>query len=866
MSEAMSVGALRLAVIALLAVAAPVFGRRFHTRGEPAVRPHHSSRPVEFHMPPYQPKENDAYVCTGIKVSDLAGTDATVWVTQYRALSDADTAHHMLLFQCDDLTPQQRAAGKWECGHHGVCQNSQVMYAWAKNAPATKLPDDVGFKIGGTTQHKYLVLQIHYAHPLPAPDTSGVELMVSEKPQKYQAGIYLLLDGSVVIPPNTPVTHADVNCQFNGENTLTAFAYRVHAHKLGKVITGYRYNTQNQTLVEMARGNPQWPQAFYPMKHPIDIHPGDLVHARCTFDSTGRNRTTRIGATSADEMCNLYVMYYTDAEKGRSAFACMGENVPELTDALPANSDQPLPPNPLLEEHAKHTHKEDMTKTLQYNVAATGSSAGAADMQSEQQPEQPELQPIGTVLNPDDYEPGRIAKALGGVQFVHNWGGSAHTFGQAVAVSVDLSGNVVVFHRASRAWSGGSFNGNRLRDTSSPIPENTIVYLRNDTGEIVFQMGARFFYMPHGLTIDHEDNVWCTDVGMHQVFKFSPRGGDGTPQLTLGTKFEPGSDDYHFCKPTSVAVMRDGSFFVADGYCNTRILKFGPGGGRPVRTVGRASSSLLGRPPALDEFNIPHSLTLLEDRNMICTADRENGRVVCFRASDLSATDVTINWQRSRIYGLAYSPRDGGALFVVNGPNYAGNKVQGYVVSVTSKSVTSTFSPDGNGLSNPHDVAVSRDGSAVYVVELNPRKVWRFNVDGPHTAQKKSNVQTSAAAGVAGGVQDPTVEFVKSPDAAGDDSAAPSLSGHAKLAMAALFGVPVVLFVVIMAVLRLRKRNQRRRFFLHNLNDGPGHRKTLDSLLGTKSRQGFEPLATQDLDDDSDSDVEEFIAKIKSRT
>ena len=52
---------------------------------------------------------------------------------------------------------------------------------------------------------------------------------------------------------------------------------------------------QNQTLVEMAKGNPQWPQAFYPMTYPIDIHPGDLVHARCTFDSTGRDRTTHIG-------------------------------------------------------------------------------------------------------------------------------------------------------------------------------------------------------------------------------------------------------------------------------------------------------------------------------------------------------------------------------------------------------------------------------------------------------------------------------------------------------------------------------------------------------------------------------------------
>ena len=53
---------------------------------------------------------------------------------------------------------------------------------------------------------------------------------------------------------------------------------------------------------------------------------------------------------------------------------------------------------------------------------------------------------------------------------------------------------------------------------------------------------------------------------------------------------------------------------------------------------------------------------------------------------------------------------------------------------------------------------------------------------------------------------------------------------------------------------------------MHNVNDGAGHRKTLDSLLGnSKSREGFEPLATQDLDSESDSDVEEFIAEIKSR-
>lgn len=78
--------------------------------------------------------------------------------------------------------------------------------------------------------------------------------------------------------------------------------------------------------------------------------------------------------------------------------------------------------------------------------------------------------------------------------------------------------------------------------------------------------------MPHGLTIDGDGNVWVTDVALHQVFKFGPKGQ--MLLLTLGVKFEPGNDDKHFCKPTSVAVLDNGDFFVADGYCNSRVIKY----------------------------------------------------------------------------------------------------------------------------------------------------------------------------------------------------------------------------------------------------------------------------------------------------
>lgn len=48
-----------------------------------------------------------------------------------------------------------------------------------------------------------------------------------------------------------------------------------------------------------------------------------------------------------------------------------------------------------------------------------------------------------------------------------------------------------------------------------------------------------------------------------QVFKFPP--GEKKPSLTLGTQFLPGNDDNHFCKPTDVAVDKDGNVFVSDG-------------------------------------------------------------------------------------------------------------------------------------------------------------------------------------------------------------------------------------------------------------------------------------------------------------
>ena len=49
-----------------------------------------------------------------------------------------------------------------------------------------------------------------------------------------------------------------------------------------------------------------------------------------------------------------------------------------------------------------------------------------------------------------------------------------------------------------------------------------------------------------------------------QVMRFPV--GSTEPDLILGSKFVPGDDSKHFCKPTDVAVLSTGEFFVSDGF------------------------------------------------------------------------------------------------------------------------------------------------------------------------------------------------------------------------------------------------------------------------------------------------------------
>jgi len=128
---------------------------------------------------------------------------------------------------------------------------------------------------------------------------------------------------------------------------------------------------------------------------------------------------------------------------------------------------------------------------------------------------------------------------------------------------------------------------------------------------------------PHTVKIspyDPQRRVWVVDDMRQQVFVFS---NDGKQLLmTLGVAGVAGEDDKHFGRPTDIAWLKDGTFFVSDGYTNTRVVKFDKNG-KYLMAWGTK-----GTDPG--QFRTPHSIATDPDSRRVYVADRTNQRIQIF--------------------------------------------------------------------------------------------------------------------------------------------------------------------------------------------------------------------------------------------
>jgi DNA-binding beta-propeller fold protein YncE len=282
--------------------------------------------------------------------------------------------------------------------------------------------------------------------------------------------------------------------------------------------------------------------------------------------------------------------------------------------------------------------------------------------------------------------------------------------GNPTGLGIDSENNILVFHRASREWQDPM--------PEDKISENTILTLHPQTGEILKNWGADLFIMPHGLEVDHEDNIWVTDVALHQVFKFN---SDGDLLFALGESTVAGSDSNHFNLPTDVAVANDGSFYVSDGYGNSRVIKFS-NDGTYLFEWGKFGNEK-------GEFNIPHGIDLDKSGN-VYVADRENNRIQKFDSNgnfiglwqnkvSEQLYSVTIDKKNNHLFGIDY--------MTVHDTIVKGSDIFRFDLNMELKTKFGRTGFYDGPISRYHDILVDDQGS-IYVGDILGNKVQKFRL------------------------------------------------------------------------------------------------------------------------------------------
>ena len=287
---------------------------------------------------------------------------------------------------------------------------------------------------------------------------------------------------------------------------------------------------------------------------------------------------------------------------------------------------------------------------------------------------------------------------------------NGYAMGTPTGLGIDSNGHIFIFSRAGREWT------TLMPILSTPISGKTIHEIDAATGELLNSWGDHFFVMPHGLTIDADDNVWVTDVALQQVFKFNHQG---KLLMTLGEAEKAGRDATHFNMPTGVAVAKDGSFYVSDGYGNSRVVKFS--------AEGKCLFEWGTKGGGPDEFDIPHAIEL-DDNGHVYVADRENHRIQAF---DSNGRLLKIIEDKSfgNLCSIVFDKNEKHLLAVDDMISMeVKHKGSDVIVFDTAGTSFSVFGRSGN-YSGPicwyHDIAIDKQGN-IYVADLLNGIVQKF--------------------------------------------------------------------------------------------------------------------------------------------
>ena len=221
---------------------------------------------------------------------------------------------------------------------------------------------------------------------------------------------------------------------------------------------------------------------------------------------------------------------------------------------------------------------------------------------------------------------------------------------------------------------------------------------------------------PHKIKMnpyDPEKHVWIIDDQLHMIYKFTY---DGKLVQSWGTKGQRGRDGGRlFDRPTDIAWLPDGTFFISDGYGGTRVAKFDKDGkflldwGTPPKDP---------KNPQPNEFNTVHSIQISNDRRLF-VVDRGHRRFQVFDENG-KFLDMFTTGRYSMPYAHLITTDQ--SLWIADGGT---NRIVKYDLNGKYQYGWGMAGGRPGEFNGPHSITVDQDGN-LYLAEVFNGRVQKF--------------------------------------------------------------------------------------------------------------------------------------------
>ena len=226
---------------------------------------------------------------------------------------------------------------------------------------------------------------------------------------------------------------------------------------------------------------------------------------------------------------------------------------------------------------------------------------------------------------------------------------------------------------------------------------------------------------PHKIKMspyDPEKHIWVIDDNLHQIHKFTY---DGELVLTHGEQSVPGRGPNNFNRPTDIAWLPDGTYFISDGYVGTRVAKY-DADDNFIMDWGQEPADLDN--PGPNEFDTVHAITISAD-GLLYVSDRAHARIQVFDADgNFQFMFSTGPRGESLPYAVEVMTDPSGEEFLWIADGGTGRMLK-YDLQGNYRYGWGTPGNEYGHFNGPHSITTDQDGN-LYIAEVFAGRIQKF--------------------------------------------------------------------------------------------------------------------------------------------